>query len=389
MNIGIESISFYSSHYFLDLKTLAKARDTDPSKYYEGIGQEKMAVPPPGEDIITLAANASKQALQGVDSDKIEAILFATESSVDQSKAGGIYIHSLLDLQPNCRIVELKQACYSATASLHFARDMIASHPGRKVLVIATDIARYGLGAAGEVTQGAGAVAMVISADPKIMLIEAESGYFTDDVMDFWRPNYREEALVDGKYSVRIYLKTLAESWKQYQERAKRELQDFEKFCYHLPFTRMAEKAHKHLLKINQAPCSEEIINSQIGEGLIYNRIVGNVYAGSLYLGLISLLENSKTNLDGKKISLFSYGSGCVGELFSGQVTPGYKNHLQKAVHASILNDRQELEYDQYAHFYNFETVQDGSTQEIPVYNTGAFRLARMENHKRIYEPVS
>ena len=42
MNIGIDRLSFYTSHYYVDLKTLAEARSVDSDKYYVGIGQEKM-----------------------------------------------------------------------------------------------------------------------------------------------------------------------------------------------------------------------------------------------------------------------------------------------------------------------------------------------------------
>src|SRR4030067_398678 len=116
MNVGIESISFYSSHYYIDLKTLAERRNLPPEKFYQGIGQEKMAVPPPDEDIVTMAANAGFNALKNIDKGKIDTVLFATESGIDQSKAAGIYVHSLLELPQNCRVVELKQACYSGTA---------------------------------------------------------------------------------------------------------------------------------------------------------------------------------------------------------------------------------------------------------------------------------
>ena len=52
MKIGIDRISFYSSHYFVDLKTIANERGIDADKFYTGIGQEKMAVPSPDEDVL-------------------------------------------------------------------------------------------------------------------------------------------------------------------------------------------------------------------------------------------------------------------------------------------------------------------------------------------------
>jgi len=59
MNIGIDQISFYTSQYFLDLRALAEARGVDPDKYVVGIGQSKMGIPPPDEDVVTMAASAT------------------------------------------------------------------------------------------------------------------------------------------------------------------------------------------------------------------------------------------------------------------------------------------------------------------------------------------
>ena len=389
MQVGIESIGFYTSRYFIDLKTLAKERGEDYNKYYTGIGQEKMAVPPPDEDIVTMAANAAHEALQNAEVNAIDMVMFATESGIDQSKAAGIYVHSLLELPQTCRVVELKQACYSATAALQMAYGHIHLHPESKVLVLASDIARYGLGAAGEPTQGAGAIALLVSASPKLLALDAHAGFYPDDVMDFWRPNYRDEALVDGKYSVRIYLKALAGAWEHYQGKSGLKFENFQHFCYHLPFTRMAEKAHKQLAKITgHRDMDEKVLAEHIRDSLIYNRITGNLYAASLYLGLLSLLENSEKDLSGQRLGLFSYGSGCVGEFFSGVVQNGYRSYLMKDEHLKALNSRTELSYSEYAKFYSYTIPTDGGTYRLPKNETGLFRFAALENHKRIYERV-
>ncbi len=117
-----------------------------------------------------------------------------------------------------CRVVELKQACYSATAAIQMACALVARDPSKKVLVVASDVARYDLNSSGEATQGCGAAALLISANPRLVEIHPESGNYTEDVMDFWRPNYRSTALVDGKYSTKIYLKALKLAWQHYQE---------------------------------------------------------------------------------------------------------------------------------------------------------------------------
>ncbi len=387
MKIGIEAINFYTSHYYIDLKCLAEDRNVPFSKFYHGIGQEKMAAPPPDEDVITLAANAAFAAIQSVDTKKIDTVIFATESGIDQSKSGGIYVHHLLQLGKNCRVFEVKQACYSAAAGIQLSVPYLTLYPDRKVLLIASDIARYGIGSAGEPTQGAGAVAMVLSAQPNIVAFDKDSGIFTEDVMDFWRPNYRDEALVDGKFSIKMYIKALIESWQQFSERSGRGFADFYRFCYHLPFSRMGEKAHIHLAKYaGKEEYSNEFMMSQIIDTLYYNKIIGNTYAASMYIGLLSLLENSDEDLAGKRIGFFSYGSGCVGEFFSGEVLPGYQKFLAPEQHTKFLNNRTEISYEKYKEFFTYSIPEVDGDHRTPKNETGLFRFAGISEHKRIYQ---
>jgi hydroxymethylglutaryl-CoA synthase len=381
MKTGIDQISFYTAQYFLDLKTLAEARGVDPEKFYTGIGQEKMGIPPPDEDIVTMAASAAFRLKEQGALDGVEALLFATESGVDQSKAAGLFVHGLLGLPERCRVVELKQACYSATAALRMAMGLVAMKPASKVLVIASDVARYELGSPGESTQGCGSAAFTVSANPRLLAIDPESGFYADDVMDFWRPNYLSEALVDGKYSTLVYIKALLESWKQYAAESGRSFGDFARFCYHIPFTRMAEKAHQKLVK----GISEAELERVIGESLIYSRQAGNCYSASLYVGLASLLDNAAEDLTGRRIGLYSYGSGCVGEFFSGVVQAGYRDALFAEGHRDMLAGRAELTCRQYEDIYHYGIPTDGGEYAFPQYRTGPFRFAGMQGHKRIY----
>ena len=389
MKIGIDSISFYTSRYFIDLKTLAGARGTDFNKYYVGLGQEKMAIPPPDEDIVTMAANAALPLVKDQDLSNLDLLLFATESGIDQSKAGGIFVHGLLDLPKRCRTVELKEACYGQTIGLQLALAMVARNPESKALVIGTDIARYDLASPGEPTQGCGAVAMMITANPRLLAIDPEAGMFTDDVMDFWRPNYRDQAVVDGKYSTRVYLGALLETWKQYAEKSGRGYRDMDRFCYHLPFTKIAIKAQEKLAKLNDVALTEEQAEAVLADSLRYNRITGNSYSASLYVGLNSLLDHAAEDLAGKRIGWFSYGSGCVAEYFSGVVQPGYRQHIRADAHREMLANRTELSFQQYEDIFNLRFPTDGGEHTFAQYRTGAFRLAGVNQHKRLYEKTT
>jgi len=49
-------------------------------------------------------------------------------------------------------------------------------------------------------------------------------------------------------------------------------------------------------------------------------KTLGNIYTGSLYNGLLSLLADRTLHLRGKNLLLFSYGSGCASSIFRIQV---------------------------------------------------------------------
>ena len=378
---GISAISFYTPHRYIGLDTLAEHHGIDPEKFSKGIGQEKISMPGHDEDIVTMAAEAAKPIIDRHGSEGIDTILFATETGIDQSKSAGIYLHRLLDLPANCRNVELKQACYSATPALQMACSYVARKPESKVLVIASDVARYDLDSSGEATQGAGAVAMLVTANPTILEIGTCAGVFTEDIMDFWRPNDRRTPLFDGKYSTLRYLNAMTEAWKDYQDKGGYTYDTFSHFCYHLPFSRMGEKAHGRLAKANKVP----VDMGKALTGMAYNRVVGNSYTASIYLAILSTLENTNANLTGQMIGLFSYGSGATGEFFDAKVVEGYGDHLFTSRHRDILRERVSLSYGEYVTLWNGPTVVNGTSEPLAEASQGRYRLARIDENKRIY----
>lgn len=387
MNVGIDSIGFYAPQCVLDLRTLAEARQISHTKLTCGLGQHNMAVAPPGEDIVTMGAHAAHEALEHVNRDEIDTIIMATESGVDQSKSAAIYLHRLLGLPKQCKAFEIKQACCGSTVALQLATSMVRADPRKRVLVVASDIALYERASNAEPTQGAGSVAFVVSQNPRILSVDPWLGSYTDDVMDFWRPNYRDTACVDGHYSIRVYLRALAEAWQGYREDGGPGLLDHDRFCYHLPFTQMASKAHSRLTELagysHVSPASQE---ERIADGLVYNREVGNTYTASLYLSLLSQLERSSVTLSGLRIGLFSYGSGCMGGFFSGVVQPGYLAYLNARRHRHMLESRRRLTIEEYDGMMAFRLPRDGSRVRLPTDDVSHFHFAGMDGHKRIYD---
>ena len=87
MKIGIDKIGFFAPHMYVDMNKLAVARNVEPEKFTIGIGQEKMAIAPITQDPVTLAANAALMILDETDREKIDFVIFGTESGIDNSKS--------------------------------------------------------------------------------------------------------------------------------------------------------------------------------------------------------------------------------------------------------------------------------------------------------------
>ncbi|UUT36676.1 hydroxymethylglutaryl-CoA synthase [Microbacterium elymi] len=395
MRVGIHDLAFATTHQVLDLRTLAEHQGIDVNKYYIGIGQTEMSVPCADEDIVTMGAEAAaqivarlraeQQAEDGQAFDGIRTLLFATESGVDQSKSAGVFVHSLLGLGEHCRVVELKQACYSATAALQFALGIVARDESEKVLVIASDVARYALDSSGEPTQGAAAVAFLVTADPALIEIEPVSGLHTDDIDDFWRPNHLSTALVDGKYSLAAYLRALEGAWTEYRSRGGVDFEAIDRFCYHQPFTKMAVKAHDKLSALVGSPLDKDQRRAQVAASLELNRRTGNSYTASIYVGLLSLLERDDADLAGRRIGFFSYGSGSVSEFFTGVVRPGYRDVLRTAADERALDDRTAIDHARYRALHEGIDAAQGSDYETAAETPGPFRFAGVSAQVRRY----
>ncbi|WP_147915246.1 hydroxymethylglutaryl-CoA synthase [Ruania zhangjianzhongii] len=378
--IGIHDLELATAHHVLDLGLLATSNGTDPNKYRIGIGQDEMSMPAPDEDVVTMGASAALPLLQRHGADGIRTLLFATETGLDQSKAAGVWVHQLLGLPAHVRTVELKQACYSATAALQAAIGIIARSPEEKVLVIASDVARYELDSGGEPTQGAGAVAMLVSANPALVEIEPISGVHTADVDDFWRPNDSSTAVVDGALSVRAYLDALTGAWDDLAARGGPELAAIDRVVYHQPFTKMAKKAQQRL---------SQHAGSDLGEvglqtGSVYNRRLGNTYTASLYASLAALLDH-EDDLAGQRVGLFSYGSGSVSELLTGIVQPGYASADRARRVREALDARVPLDVAEYRQLHATE-LPSGVDVATPRVTKAPFRFAGIRGRARHYE---
>ena len=97
-------------------------------------------------------------------------------------------------------------------------------------------------------------------------------------------------------------------------------------------------------------------------------------------------MDNAPEALDGARVGMFSYGSGCVAEYFSGMVVPGYREMLFTEAHRKMLETRMPLTFRQYEDIFQYGVPKDGQDHVFAPYRSGEFRLAGVSGHKRRYE---
>jgi len=379
--VGIDDLAVYVPKLFLSTTgEFAARRGIEPGKLARGIGIERMAVPDAHEDAATMAAMSALELMRRNDlrPEQVGKIYVGTESAVDEAKAIGTYILGMLEKVygsgsfQECSTVEFKSACIGTTYALENASYWLALEDQNQVaLVVASDVAKYDLFSPGEYTQGAGSVSLLVRKHPRLLAFEGAYGAFTRNENDFFRPIGQRTAVVNGKHSNDCYLMAMDKAFASFERTARRKglidprqeecITDYvQHILFHLPYPRMAEYAAASLFrqewrglsrwqeveeqwgpepreedfgdkneyaladfefrkKFSRSDLFLQAFTSKVRDSTLISREVGNIYTGSIYLGLASLMESGKLS-PGDRLCFGSYGSGCSALVFSALV---------------------------------------------------------------------
>lgn len=200
MTVGIDALNYYTPPLYLPIDTLAKARSIEYAKLHKGLGLEHMAVPDCDEDTASMAAQAVINVIRSEKLNPLEIgrIYLGTESALDAAKPTATYILEIVEEElkasfgsnclGHCDALDMTFACVGGVDAMHNCLDWIRVNPSQKAIVVAADHAKYELNSTGEYTQGAGAVALLLTANPALLEIKAEFGVSTQSVSDFFKP---------------------------------------------------------------------------------------------------------------------------------------------------------------------------------------------------------
>jgi len=422
MAAGIDDISIYIPRLYLDAGDFAKARGLDPEKLERGLGIGQMAIVDTNQDPACLAANACLKVMQKnkLTPDKIGRLYVATESSFDESKAMNSYVIGMLeqvygeDTFGHCGGIECKFACVSGSYALYDNTNWIRAGEAedKHALVVVSDIAKYDLGSSGEVTQGAGAIAMLLNDKPRLLSFDPKvTATSIKNEYDFYRPFGKETPIVHGQYSNLLYLIQVKNALIDYKRKVKKTgliklkegetiLDHIDYLNMHLPYSNMGKKALAYLVRhewralprwekiIGEIGMEEpipkdprgtiesvlqdaefmtkdhqftklftntekyvELYESKLASSLIASKMIGNLYTASLYLGFRSSLEFEYQNgidLNGKRVGFCSYGSGASAMIFSGVIQPEYGQVVKDMNLEAEIGPRTKLSLDEY-----------------------------------------
>jgi len=422
MAAGIDDISIYIPRLYLDAGDFAKARGLDPDKLERGLGIGQMAIVDTNQDPACLASNACLKVMQKnkLTPDKIGRLYVATESSFDESKAMNSYVIGMLeqvygkDTFGHCGGIECKFACVSGSYALYDNTNWIRAGEAedKYALVVVSDIAKYDLGSSGEVTQGAGAIAMLLNDKPRLLSFDPKvTSTSIKNEYDFYRPFGKETPIVHGQYSNLLYLIQVKNALIDYKRKVKETgliklkegetiLDHVDYLNMHLPYSNMGKKALAYLVRhewralprwekiIEEIGMEEpipkdprgtiesvledaefmtkdhqftklftntekyvELYESKLASSLIASKMIGNLYTASLYLGFRSNLEfeyQKGVDLNEKRVGFCSYGSGASAMIFSGVIQPEYEQVVKDMNLEAEIGPRTKLSLDEY-----------------------------------------
>ncbi|KAL5381928.1 3-hydroxy-3-methylglutaryl coenzyme A synthase [Paraphaeosphaeria sporulosa] len=389
-NIGIKAIELYFPSQCVDQAELEKFDGVSQGKYTIGLGQTKMSFCDDREDMYSLALTTVSSLFKkyNIDPKNIGRLEVGTETLLDKSKSVKSVLMQLFEESGNFNVegVDTVNACYGGTNALFNSVNWIESSgwDGRDAVVVAGDIALYAKGNA-RPTGGAGCVAMLIGPDAPIVMEPGLRGSYITHAYDFYKPDFTSEyPVVDGHFSLRCYTEAVDACYKAYNAREQtlksqangangvnghsQELETpvdrFDYMCFHAPTCKLVAKSYARLLYndylVNPSnPIFAEVpaelrdldyatsvtdkavektfmglakkrFNARVQPSIEVPTMCGNMYCGSVYGSLCSLLANlNGENSTGKRVGMFSYGSGLASSLFSFKIN-GSITELQK-----------------------------------------------------------
>jgi len=334
---GIVSYGVYIPRYRIRLDEIARVWG-DGNDVSDGLRVYEKSVPDMDEDAVTIAVEASRNAVHraGIDPKRIGAIYAGSESHPYAVKPTGTIIGEALRTSPNFTAADLEFACKAGTAAIQACMGLVSSKLIDLGMAVGTDVSQGAPGDMLEYTAAAGGAAYVIGSSDLSAEIEAFQS-FTTDTPDFWRREGMPYPEHGGRFTGEpAYFKHVTSAASGLLRRLDKVPEDYDYAVFHQPNGKFPARVARKL----------GFSKEQIEPGLVVP-MIGNTYSGSCLLGLAATLDVAKP---GDSIFVTSFGSGAGSDAFSIKVkdkieeirngAPNVRDYISKA---------QYLDYAMYA----------------------------------------
>ncbi|XP_033247651.1 hydroxymethylglutaryl-CoA synthase 1 [Drosophila miranda] len=448
-NVGIRAIEVLFPSQYVDQTELEQFDGASAGKYTIGLGQAKMGFCSDREDVNSLCLTVVSRLLERhhIKHTEIGRLEVGTETIVDKSKSVKSVLMQLFADSGNTDIegIDTTNACYGGTAALFHAINWIesSSWDGRYALAVCADIAVYAKGAA-RPTGGAGAVAMLVGPNAPLVFERGLRATHMEHAYDFYKPDLSSEyPTVDGKLSIQCYLSALDTCYRLYRQKFEKQqaktqggkvgLDNFDAILFHTPFCKLVQKSVGRLSfndflltsegkraeqfagleRFNNATLegtyfdrdvekafltqSADVFEAKTKKTLLLANQVGNMYTPSVYSGLVSLLIGvPAADLVGKRIGVFSYGSGLAASMYSISVTQdaaAFEKFVAQLDYVlPLLNSREKVAPEQFSELMEVREKNNHAapytpTGSVGVLFPGTYYLKDVDSlHRRTYE---
>jgi 3-hydroxy-3-methylglutaryl CoA synthase len=323
MKTGIHEIEVYTPGFFCKARDLEKYHDVY-GKYTEGLMFEEFGFCDSSEDVVSMALTAVSRIMENINYSDIGAVFVGSESFIESNPSIHSEISKLwMDKNLNIAGSDVYHACYGGTAALFNAMDFVDSkyNSHKYALAVATDISdsleEYPF------MIGAACVVMLIGGNAPLV-IKRERFCHVKNTYDFYKPidSATIEPIIDGKYSVQAYNDCLCECLHKYKETHQESvIQSNDHFLFHLGSSpKFVKHAFRKMCDQEEKVVSdgdfETLFTHKVWPSLKIARRIGSQHTAALYTNLLSLLIEVNEGLIGKKIALFSFGSGSMSTFF-------------------------------------------------------------------------
>ncbi|MDD1752632.1 MAG: hydroxymethylglutaryl-CoA synthase [Methanotrichaceae archaeon] len=338
---GIVSYGVYIPSYRIRLHEIARVWG-EGEDISESLQVFEKSVPDLDEDAVTIAVEASRNALMRSDIDpcRIGAIYAGSESHPYAVKPTGTIVGEAIGTSTSFTAADFEFACKAGTAAIQACLGLVSSNMIDLGLAIGSDVSQGAPGDMLEYTAAAGGAAYVIGRDNLAAEIEGIFS-FTTDTPDFWRREGMPYPEHGGRFTGEpAYFKHVTSAAKGLMDRLGMDPDDYDYAVFHQPNGKFPVRVAAKL----------GFSREQIEPGLIVP-FIGNTYSGSTLIGLAATLDVAKP---GERIFVTSFGSGAGSDAFSIMVKDRIDDIRCGAPSVrDYITDAQYLDYAMYAKHKN------------------------------------